>query len=130
MNEKIVKATSIDKIETASNMDVVQWTLKHYPKMSKEFLKIQQEQFQMFCEKNHDYGAENISMGTQMKTDEDKKLSLTALVIRLNDKMSRLLNLIIKKNKKNKNEPIEDSFMDMSIYSIISLIVQRGSWGK
>jgi len=130
MNEKIVKAISIDEIETAPDMDVVQWTLKHYPKMSKEFLKIQQEQFQIFCEKNYDYGVDNISMGTQMKTDEDKKLSLTALVIRLNDKMSRLLNLIIKKNKKNKNEPIEDSFMDMSIYSIISLIVQRDKWGK
>jgi hypothetical protein len=40
-----------------------------------------------------------------------------------------LLNLFINQTDP-KNESIEDSFLDIGNYSIISLLVQREKWGK
>ena len=40
-------------------------------------------------------GPSNISMGTGVGEAVNKKLSSTALVIRINDKIQRLLNLVV-----------------------------------
>ena len=41
----------------------------------------------------------------------------------------KLLNLFINQNDPQ-NESIEDSFLDLGNYSIISLLVNRGKWGR
>jgi hypothetical protein len=48
----------------------------------------------------------------------------------MNDKINRLLNLVVKNDEKAQNEPITDSFMDVSVYGIMSQIVSKGKWGK
>ena len=102
---------------------------KHYPETTKEFHRIQFEQWLTFCKKQMDYGPSNISMGTGVGEAINKKLATTALVIRINDKVQRLLNLVVTHDRDAQNEPVEDAFKDLSVYGIIAQIVKNGKWG-
>jgi len=108
----------------------VQFIEQQYPETAKEFQRLQFEQWVLFCKKQMDYGPSNISMGTQLDTEGEKRLSLTALIVRINDKVQRLLNLIVKNNREAQNEPSMDAFKDLSVYGIIAQIVKNGKWGK
>ncbi len=103
---------------------------KEWPDMTSEFKKIQREQYELFCIKQNDYGTGNVAMGTMLDNDDNIRLSLTGLIVRMNDKINRLLNLVVKNREKGQNEPISDSFMDLSVYGIMSQIVSKGKWGK
>ena len=113
-----------------SNGDVVELMEEEYPVMMGEFRKIQKKQYKLFALKQHDYGPHNISMGTDLKEEKDVKLALTALAVRINDKVNRLVNLIIKRNSEGQSEPTMDAFKDLSVYGIIAQIVRNGKWGK
>ena len=109
------------------------------PIQSVEFLTTVMRMYRMHLDKNADYSPANI-LGTGM-------LGLTT---RLWDKLVRFMSLygypisikhyrygmkIIflnkrKKLKEPKNEPIEDTLLDMAAYSIIALLLQKGKWGK
>ena len=103
---------------------------KQYPETAKEFKKIQKDQYLLFCQKQMDYGPSNIAMGTELKTDEEKRLSKVGLIVRINDKVQRLINLVVRNNRKSQNEPTIDAFKDLSCYGIIAQIVDNGKWGK
>jgi len=103
---------------------------EHYPETAREFQRLQFEQWQLFCKKQMDYGPSNISMGTGVGKAMNIKLATTALVIRINDKVQRLINLVVKNNREAQNEPTEDAFKDLSCYGIIAQIVKNGKWGK
>ncbi len=120
-----------DALNKVEDIDPIIFKMeKEFPEMMKDFKKIQEYQYKTFAYKQNDYGPGNISMGTDLKNKEDLKLSLTALIVRMNDKINRLINLVIKKNEKPVNESIEDAFKDLSVYGIISQIVINGNWGK
>jgi hypothetical protein len=102
-----------------------------YPNLANEFKNIQQEQYNMFAEKMLSYGIDNISMGTSLENKDDIKLSLTAVWIRMNDKMNRLKNLVLRGNKNPLvNEPTIDSWKDLTNYAIIAQLVTTGKWKK
>ena len=101
-----------------------------YPQTAKEFKRLQNEQYELFCKKQMDYGPSNISMGTDLTTDDQKRLSLIGLIVRINDKVQRLINLVIKNNREAQNEPTIDAFKDLACYGIIAQIVENGKWGK
>jgi len=103
---------------------------KEWPEMTTKFQAIQQEQYRLFCVKQNDYGTGNVAMGTMLDTPENIRLSLTGLIVRMNDKINRLLNLVVKNGETPENEPISDSFKDLSVYGIMSQIVADGKWGK
>ena len=104
---------------------------KEWPEMTTEFKKIQREQYQLFCHKQHDYGPGNISVGTQLKTKEEINLSLTGLWFRMNDKLQRVKTLLMNDRESAvKDEPLEDAYLDVSNYGIMATIVGRGKWGK
>ena len=107
----------------------VKYIEKEYPQTAKSFKAIQKEQYELFCRKQMDYGPKNISVGTDLKTDEDVKLSLTGLWFRINDKIERLKQLVVF-DKAAQNEPMIDAFSDLSVYGIIAQIVHRKKWGK
>ena len=109
--------------------NAIEYIEEHYPETAKEFKKIQEEQYETFCKKQMDYGPSNIAMGTELKTDEEKRLSKIGLIVRINDKIQRLINLVVKNNREAQNEPIEDAFKDLSVYGIIAQIVKNGKWG-
>ena len=110
--------------------DAIAFIEEMYPETAKEFQKLQFEQYHLFCKKQMDYGPTNISMGTPLVTDSEKRLSLVGLIVRINDKVQRLLNLMVKNNREAQNEPSIDAFKDLACYGIIAQIVQNGKWGK
>ena len=76
MNIKENDLTSIDSKSVIEQME------KEWPEMTKEFKQLQREQYELFLHKQHDYGPGNISVGTQLQTPEEIKLSLTGLWFR------------------------------------------------
>ena len=113
------------------NLSIVEQMELEWPLMTQEFKKIQQEQYELFLHKQHDYGPGNISVGSQLQTPEEVKLSLTGLWFRMNDKIQRLKTLLMGGRKAAVNgEPMEDAFLDVSNYGIMATIVKNGKWGK
>ena len=111
--------------------DVIKQMEKEWPEMTKEFKKIQKEQYELFLHKQHDYGPGNISVGTQLQTPEEVKLSLTGLWFRMNDKIQRLKNLLMSgRDNAVEGETVEDAYLDVSNYGIMATIVGRDKWGK
>ena len=122
-NVEIESEVDMDKV------DAVKYIEEEYPETAKSFKEIQKEQYELFCKKQMDYGPKNISVGTDLRTDEDVKLSLTGLWFRINDKIERLKQLVVF-DKAAQNEPMIDAFSDLSVYGIIAQIVHRKKWGR
>ena len=113
------------------NGDIVTMMEQEWPQMTAEFRRLQREQYELFLHKQHDYGPGNISVGTQLITPEEVKLSLTGLWFRMNDKLQRVKTLLMNDRESAvKDEPLEDAFLDVSNYGIMATIVKNGKWGK
>ncbi|NDB83836.1 MAG: hypothetical protein EB127_14095 [Alphaproteobacteria bacterium] len=115
-----------------SKEDYIKYVTEHFPVTVEEFKKIQQEQFEMFCKKQFDYGPGNISLGSDLNKKEDRFASISAVVVRLNDKIQRLINLVLRKQTLQgaANEPVMDAFRDAAVYCIIAEIVYNHKWAK
>ena len=61
------------------SQDAVKFVEDKYPETTQEFRRLQHEQYRVFCEKQMDYGPGNISVGTNLETGEEIKMSLTGL---------------------------------------------------
>ena len=135
MSETYIKESStkkeVNSYLTGNHGDIVTLMEQEWPQMTKEFKRLQREQYILFLHKQHDYGPGNISVGTQLQTKEEVKLSLTGLWFRMNDKLQRVKTLLMN-NRENavKDEPLEDAFLDVSNYGIMATIVKNGKWGK
>lgn len=127
-NEKTYQFTKIDIDQ--ETFDLINYMENKYPEMTSEFVKISVDNYLTFLRKQKDYGPTNIAMNTNLETKDDLMISLSGLVTRMNDKMSRLINLILKNRNSPENESVEDSFKDISVYGIISKIVINKKWGK
>ena len=127
---KKVSYNKESKMNNKKDTDPVVWLEKKYPTMTNEFKRIQEEQYKLFCRKQYDYGPMNIAMGTDLSKMEDIKLAITALVVRINDKITRLINLVIKNDREGVNESVDDSFVDLSVYGVIAQIVRNKKWAK
>ena len=103
---------------------------KKFPVMTAEFKRIQQAQYELFCAKQSNYGPDNISMGSSLEREEDRKLSLQGLFFRINDKVNRYKQMIMFGSKDAVGESLDDTFKDISVYGIIAQLVQSGKWGK
>lgn len=117
-----------DPILEERDIEAIKQIRKQYPQINKEFQKIQIEQYSLFCKKMLDYGIGNISLGGDLNEKKDIKYALTGIQIRLNDKINRLRNLLVHKNNYVENESIEDTFIDISTYGIIAMLVGRKKW--
>ena len=130
---KVITDSKTVKEYTKNNPDltVVEQMELGWPEMTAEFKNIQREQYELFLHKQHDYGPSNISVGTQLQTEAEVKLSLQGLFFRMNDKIQRIKTLLLNGGKQAvKNETLEDSYLDISNYGIMAVIVARGKWGK
>jgi len=129
--KKMVKKEEINSYLTGDHGDIVTLMEQEWPEMTKEFKKLQREQYELFLHKQHDYGPGNISVGTQLQTKEEVRLSLMGLFFRMNDKIQRVKTLLMNNRELAvKDEPLEDAFLDVSNYGIMATIVSRGKWGK
>ena len=117
--------------EAVDTQDIVKYMEHKYPEMTTEFLTIQQEQYELFLRKQHDYGPQNVAVGSLLKTKEDIKLSLLGLWFRIQDKTERIKTLLMRDDKNSvQDEPVVDSFNDISVYGIMAQVVSRGKWAK
>ena len=121
--------TKVD-YETTEVKSITQQMEEDWPQMTAEFRRLQREQYELLLYKQHDYGPGNISVGSQLQTPEEVKLSLTGLWFRMNDKIQRLKTLLMGGRESAVDEPIEDAFLDVSNYGIMATIVKNGKWGK
>ena len=127
----MVKTIKDNPTSTEHEYDVIEQMEKEWPEMTTEFKRIQKEQYELFLHKQHDYGPGNISVGTNLQTQDEVHLSLTGLWFRMNDKLQRLKTLLLSGRKKAvEGEPMEDAYLDVSNYGIMATIVGRGKWGK
>ena len=127
----MVKPIKDNPTSTEHEYDVIEQMEKEWPEMTTEFKRIQKEQYELFLHKQHDYGPGNISVGTNLQTQDEVHLSLTGLWFRMNDKLQRLKTLLLSGRKNAvEGEPMEDAYLDVSNYGIMATIVGRGKWGK
>ena len=116
-------------VEDSNN--VVEYMEQTYPEMTSEFKKIQTEQYELFCRKQYDYGPQNIAVGSILKTADDIKLSLLGIWFRIQDKTERIKTLLMRDEQNSvQDEPITDSFSDVSNYGVMAQVVARGKWAK
>ena len=134
IRERVIKDPSVDPERRQAKQEevhpVVEQMEKEWPKMTKEFKRLQREQYELFCKKQHDYGPGNISVGTNLQTPDEIHLSLTGLWFRMNDKIQRLKTLLLSGRETAVGEPLEDAYLDVSNYGIMATIVKNGKWGK
>jgi hypothetical protein len=83
---------------------------------------VMQELGDLLIKKHRDYGPKNISNSPYGATQ--------GLVVRMWDKIARIVNLSNQGNVTAENEPLEDSFKDIANYGIIGLLVLRGKWDR
>jgi len=133
----VVAEEKQDQIGTVTELEVkhkgddpIGYCKKCYPEMINKILDLQQEDFELFCKKQMDYGTTNIAPDSAMEDEKQFKLYLEGLVWRMHDKAERLFNLLIVQKRTPKNEPIIDSFRDLSIYGYIARILINKLWGK
>lgn len=72
--------------------------------------------YQTFCAKQADYGSGNIA-----------KFGERGVLVRVSDKVERLANLD-KRGGVPKNEPIDDTWLDVATYGLIAMVVRAGRW--
>jgi hypothetical protein len=102
------------------------------PQQTKAFMEVVMKMYRVHLKKNADYSPANI-LGT----------GTLGVIVRMWDKMARIMNLsgfnlklesTVEFNpalaRIAENEPLEDSFWDMAVYSIIRILVGRDKWGK
>ena len=104
---------------------------KTYPQLAEAWKETQQEQYELFARKMMDYGLGNIALGSTLDDPEDINLSLTGIWLRCYDKINRLKNMLKRKGRNYvQDEPMIDSFIDISNYGIIAQLVMKGQWKK
>ena len=130
-NPYLVKDEDLVPYQVNGSHRTIQDFEKLYPELAEEFQAVQKEQYELFAAKMMDYGLSNISLGSDLSTKEDKDLSLTGIWLRCNDKINRLKNMLKREGKNYvKDEPMIDSFIDISNYGIIAQLVIKGKWKK
>jgi hypothetical protein len=101
-----------------------------YPEMTAEYKRIMQYQYELFCKKQANYGPGNISMGSNLEAEEDRKLSQMGLFFRINDKIQRMKQMVMFGTEDAVGESLHDTYQDISVYGIIAQLVKSGKWGK
>ena len=103
---------------------------EHYPQTCDGFQEITRNMYELFKKKQADYGPSNIGMGKdKIETDADVERSMIGLSVRMNDKIQRLLNLILDR-RDPQNESIDDNLIDIANYAVMALLVRGKEWGK
>ena len=101
-------------------MSFIQDILGIKTEMGVEQLRAACECVQLFDTKQQDYGSGNISATGEL-----------GVACRLQDKVSRMRNLLLKELKGESSinhESLEDTYKDAANYAMIGLLLKRGLW--
>ena len=112
-----------------------------YPECIDELLQNFDKAYKLWCRKQSDYGDGNIKLGLDISSTKpttnthDLLLAQLGIVIRMNDKIQRLLN-IHKKSIFNgeelsvSDESIDDTCIDLMNYANMLIVLKNDKWGK
>ena len=92
--------------------------MKQPKTLNEAFTQVNTELLEMFLKKHHDYGKGNIL--------DTKELGIA---FRVSDKLSRL-KFLLSNNKNPQNESIEETWVDIAVYSVIAVLYRRGYFQK
>lgn len=113
-----------------SDTELIKYMESTYPVMTSNFKDIQYGNYLLFLRKQYTYGPDNIALGKTLENETDRRISLTGLFFRLNDKISRLKQMLLIGNADQVGEGVEDTVQDIAIYGVISQLIKNGTWGK
>ena len=113
---------------------------KQYPECTNELLDNFDKAYSLWCRKQHDYGDGNIRLGLTLEdssspsTRANSLLAQLGIVIRMNDKIQRMINLhkkmVFNAQEGTLNESIEDTCIDIMNYANMLMVLRSGKWGK
>ena len=106
-----------------------------YPECTNELLDNQERAYKLWCKKQNDYGDSNIRLGLDLNSSssersQNNRLAQLGVVIRMNDKVSRLINLYKKGGETAVDESIEDTALDIMNYANMLMVLKSNKWGK
>jgi hypothetical protein len=132
------KGANIEK-EYAESLKIPVWLYPDLPALhvtelrspvqAQAFREIVGRMYRVHLDKNADYSPANIAGPGEL-----------GLATRIWDKCTRMMNLLgfridvtcsehTDPAKTPKNEPLEDTYMDLAVYGIIGLLFRKGKWG-
>ena len=120
------RPTNDNEIKDLSGIEKVE---NEYPQTTELFKQITKNMYIIFCIKQADYGPDNITLGGDINIPQDRNMAILGIIIRMNDKVQRLLHLTRDGLTPN-NESIEDSLVDLGNYAIMTIILTKGVWSK
>tara|TARA_R110002012_G_scaffold69087_2_gene178995 strand:+ start:610 stop:957 length:348 start_codon:yes stop_codon:yes gene_type:complete len=109
---------------------------EQYPECTNELLDNFDKAYRLWCQKQHDYSDSNIRLGLDLSSSSERsqnnRLAQLGIIIRLNDKISRLINLYKKNIEETSavSESIEDTSVDIMNYANMLMVLRAGKWGK
>ena len=86
--------------------------------MTDRFKQITDEMVKLYERKNSDYGSSI--------HDTYMKYGAVAYLVRMEDKINRIRNIVLSGNQRVEDERIKDSLLDVSNYSILMLLELEG----
>lgn len=105
-----------------------------YPECTDEIMNNFDIAYNLFCRKQHDYGDSNIRLGLNLSSSSERsqnnRLAQLGVCIRMNDKISRLINLYKKDLESAVDESIEDTALDIMNYANMLMVLKSNKWGK
>tara|TARA_R110002020_G_scaffold2529_4_gene12112 strand:- start:3042 stop:3401 length:360 start_codon:yes stop_codon:yes gene_type:complete len=119
-------------------MDEITKTIeKQYPECTDELMRNFDRAYELWCQKQSDYGDSNIRLGLNLssfssESSQNNRLAQLGIVIRMNDKICRLVNLYKKDSIETSavKESIEDTSTDIMNYANMLMVLRAGKWGK
>ena len=118
------------------NMDnkIIKSIEEMYPECTDEIMNNFDIAYNLFCRKQHDYGDSNIRLGLNLSSSSERsqnnRLAQLGVCIRMNDKISRLINLYKKDLESAVDESIEDTALDIMNYANMLMVLKSNKWGK
>ena len=110
---------------------------EQYPECTDELLENFQKAYKLWCAKQHDYGDSNIRLGLNLsssssESSQNNRLAQLGIIIRMNDKISRLITLYKKDmiDASAVEESVEDTCLDVMNYANMLMVLKSGKWGK
>ena len=115
-------------------MEIIKKIEKQYPECSDAIMNNFDRAYNLWALKQHDYGDSNIRLGLNLSSSSERsqnnRLAQLGVVIRMNDKVSRLINLYKKDGVTAIDETIEDTALDIMNYANMLMVLKSNKWGK
>ena len=115
-------------------MEVIKKIEEMYPQCTDALMNNFDRAYDLWTKKQNDYGDSNIRLGLDLSSSSERsqnsRLAQLGVVIRMNDKISRLINLYKKDGVTAIDETIEDTALDIMNYANMLMVIKSNKWGK